>query len=73
MDSEIDYTTQKVTVVLDKPADWIPWIFLRQDTAQQAEVWQYCDPDVEKDKIPALQEPTKPTTTKVLQGATVVS
>ena len=63
----------KVNVILDKPSDWIPWFFVVQDSATNNKVWEYIDPSTEKDKLPKLEPPNRPTPASVLPTATSIS
>jgi hypothetical protein len=49
-----------VTVVLDRADDWHKWLFIRKDTAQKHELWQYVDPATKAADLPTLMAPTEP-------------
>jgi hypothetical protein len=45
----------RVTVVLDRADNWHKWLFIREDTAQKNELWQYVDPTTKAaDFLPLL-------------------
>lgn len=46
--SDYQGVVTKETVILDKPSDWIKWLFLRKDTANKNDIWKYCNPDLEQ-------------------------
>jgi hypothetical protein len=48
-------TIQKISVILDGPADWDEWIEIVKTLALAGKVWDYVDPS--KDEVPALEEP----------------
>ena len=52
-------TPQKVSVILNNPADWDEWIEIIKTQALAGKVWQHLDPS--EDTVPALEEPVAPT------------
>ncbi|PZD26114.1 hypothetical protein A1F97_10938, partial [Pyrenophora tritici-repentis] len=63
----------RVTVILDKPADWESWFQLRREKAVVDGIWKYCDISKPKDELPKLIEPTKPLPSMVKAEATAIS
>ncbi|KAI1676939.1 hypothetical protein KJE20_13028 [Pyrenophora tritici-repentis] len=63
----------RVTVILDKPADWESWFQLRREKAVVDGIWKYCDISKPKNELPKLIEPTKPLPSAVMAGATSIS
>ena len=51
----------KTTIILSKSSDWDVWIGLVKSSALDAEIWDYCDPDLDPDAIETLEEPEYPT------------
>ncbi|KAF1980314.1 hypothetical protein BU23DRAFT_548474 [Bimuria novae-zelandiae CBS 107.79] len=39
--TEADSLVTKSTVVLNRPADGTKWLFLRKDSAERNQLWQY--------------------------------
>jgi hypothetical protein len=56
MTTESDPATTRITVVLNKPSDWHNWLFIRQDSAQGTDLWQYVNPSVAVDELPELTD-----------------
>jgi hypothetical protein len=52
-------TSQKISVILNSPADWDEWIEVIMTQALAGKVWEYLDPS--QDEVPTLQEPALPT------------
>ncbi|KAF2688977.1 hypothetical protein K458DRAFT_465626 [Lentithecium fluviatile CBS 122367] len=69
MATESDPATTRITVVLDKPSDWHNWLFIRQDSAQRSDLWQYVNPDIAADELSELKEPVEPKLTDYKEGA----
>ena len=63
----------KMTVILDKPADWEPWFQLRREKAVVDDVWKYCDISKPKSELPKLIEPTKPHVSEIKADATQIN
>jgi len=63
----------KVTVILDQPNDWEPWYQIIRDKALVKKVWMYYDISKEKEGLPRLEEPTKPTAASINPTATTIS
>ena len=55
-----DPAVTRVTVVLDRADDWHKWLFIRKDTAQKHELWQYVDPATKAADLPTLLAPIEP-------------
>src|SRR5579862_240664 len=70
MATDSDLTVTKVTVVLNTPADWYNWLFLRKDTCRHHKLWQYVDPDTPKEDLPELIPPVEPNYTSYNADAT---
>ena len=62
---------QKISVILNSPADWDEWIEVIKTQALAGKIWQYLDPS--KDAVPALDEPVAPTPDKVNPQKTTVA
>ncbi|KAF2820789.1 hypothetical protein CC86DRAFT_304141, partial [Ophiobolus disseminans] len=60
MTTESDPAVTRVTVVLDRADDWHKWLFIRKDTAQKNELWQYVDPATKAAVLPTLTAPIEP-------------
>jgi len=58
MDTEVAIT--KATVILEKPSEWKTWLFLRRSTADQNDLWEYCDSDLPDNQIRTLKVPIEP-------------
>lgn len=63
----------KMTVILDKPADWEPWFQLRREKAVVDDIWKYCDISKPKHELPKLVEPNKPHVSQVKANATQIN
>ena len=57
MTTESDPAVTQVTVVLNRADDWHKWLFIRKDTAQKNELWQYVDPATKAADLPTLLAP----------------
>lgn len=68
-----DTGVTRVTVILDKPADWEPWFQLRREKALIDGIWKYHDISKPKDELPKLEEPVRPLPSDVRAGATAIS
>jgi hypothetical protein len=64
-------TPQKISVILNSPADWDEWIEVIKTQALAGKVWQHLDPS--EDTVPALVEPVAPTPAQVNPQETTVS
>ena len=64
-------TPQKVSVILNNPADWDEWIEIIKTQALAGKVWQHLDPS--EDTVPALEEPVAPTPAQVNEAKTTVT
>jgi hypothetical protein len=60
MTTELDPAVTRVTVVLDRADKWHNWLFIRKDTAQKNELWQYVDPAMKAADLPTLLAPIEP-------------
>jgi hypothetical protein len=63
-------TSQKISVILNSPADWDEWIEIIKTQALAGKVWQHLDPF--EDNVPALEEPVVPTPAQVNPVKTTV-
>ena len=68
MDS--DPAVTRATIILDKPTDWLNWLFIRKDSCRRHELWQYVNPETPEDQIPSLKEPREPLVTEYSETAT---
>ena len=68
MTTESDPAVIRVTIVLDKPSDWLSWLFIRKDTRRRHEFWEYVNPDTSKDQLPKLTAPVEPTLSQFKEG-----
>jgi hypothetical protein len=48
-------------VILTTPSDWRQWIQMIKSAAIQADIWEYVNPDTEKNDLPICEEPEEPT------------
>lgn len=55
--TELDGLVTRTTVILEKPADWEEWIFLRKDSAKRNQLWSMVDPDLNEAALEKLEEP----------------
>ena len=62
---------QKISVILNNPADWDKWIKIIKTQALVGKVWQYLDPS--EDTVPALEEPVVPMPVQVNPAKTTVT
>ncbi|KAF2023764.1 hypothetical protein EK21DRAFT_118454 [Setomelanomma holmii] len=53
--AEADSLVIKATVVLNKPSDWTKWLFLRKDSAERNQLWQYVDPSLSDDQVRKIE------------------
>jgi hypothetical protein len=60
MTTKSDPAVTRVTVVLEQADDWHKWLFIRKDTAQKNELWQYVDPATKAADLPTLLAPIEP-------------
>lgn len=73
MTTESDPAVTRVTVVLDRADDWHKWLFIRKDTAQKHELWQYVDPATKAADLPTLTAPMEPRLTDHNNDATSIA
>ena len=73
MTTESDPAVTRVTVVLDRADDWHKWLFIRKDTAQKNELWQYVDPATKAADLPTLMAPPEPQLTDYHEDATSIA
>jgi hypothetical protein len=59
-----------VTVVLDRADDWHNWLFMRKDSAQENELWQFVDPAKKTADLPKLLAPIEPQFSDLNEDAT---
>jgi hypothetical protein len=55
--TELDGLITRTTVILEKPADWEEWIFLRKDSANRHHLWSMVNPDLDETALEKLEEP----------------
>ncbi|KAF1972799.1 hypothetical protein BU23DRAFT_466927, partial [Bimuria novae-zelandiae CBS 107.79] len=55
--TELDGLVTRTTVILEKPADWEEWIFLRKDSANRNHLWPMVNPDLDEEALEQLEEP----------------
>jgi hypothetical protein len=60
MATESGPAVTRVTIILDKPEDWFTWLFILRDVANCHGLLQYINPDVAKEDLPELTEPSEP-------------
>jgi hypothetical protein len=53
--SSLELAIQKISVIMDGPADWDGWIEIVKTLVLASKVWDYVD--LSEDEIPALEEP----------------
>jgi hypothetical protein len=60
-------------IILDKPSDWRPWLFVVKGLANTDKVWKYIDPDLstepELSKLPELLSLTEVNASKATLNA----
>jgi hypothetical protein len=56
MTTEGDLLITKTTVILEKPADWQRWLFLRKDSAERHDLWQYIDPSLKTEQVKKVEQ-----------------
>jgi putative SOS response-associated peptidase YedK len=56
MATEGDLLITKATVILEKPADWQRWLFLRKDSAERNDLWQYIDPSLKAEQVKRVEQ-----------------
>jgi hypothetical protein len=64
-------TPQKISVILNSPADWDEWIEIIKTRALSGKLWQHLDPS--EDTVPALEEPVATTPAQVNPAKTTVT
>jgi putative SOS response-associated peptidase YedK len=55
--TELDGLITRTIVILEKPADWEEWMFLRKDSANRHQLWSMVNPDLDE---AALEKPVEP-------------
>ena len=70
MSIDNDPAVTRVTVVLDKPADWHSWLFIRKDTCLQHNLWEFVNPDTPDAEQLTLSPPVKPKPADYKAGCT---
>ncbi|KAF2728668.1 hypothetical protein EJ04DRAFT_503734 [Polyplosphaeria fusca] len=73
MTTESDPVVTQVTVVLDRADDWHKWLFIRKDTAQKNDLWQYVDPATPAADLPTLMAQPEPQLADYHGGATSIA
>ena len=68
-----DAGVTRVTVILDKPADWESWFQLRREKAVVDAIWKYHDISKPQSELPKLEEPVKPLPSDVRAGTTAIA
>jgi hypothetical protein len=48
-------------IILSRPSDWRPWIQMIRTASKQADIWQFVNPETDKDMLPICTEPEEPT------------
>jgi hypothetical protein len=62
-------STSTKAVILDRPKDWQPWLFIVKTMAEGSDVWRYINPEI--DTTPAIPpRPIKPTIQQIKAAAT---
>ena len=56
MATEGDLLITKATVILERPADWQRWLFLRKDSAERNDLWQYVDPSLSEEQVRKIEQ-----------------
>jgi hypothetical protein len=64
-------SVQRINIILDKPSDWLPWLFVIKDLATQSDVWEYIDPS--KTTVSTLTIPERPHPQSVKPDATSIA
>jgi hypothetical protein len=54
--TELDGLITRTTVILEKPADWEEWIFLRKDSADRHHLWLMVNLDLDETALEKLEE-----------------
>jgi hypothetical protein len=55
--TKLDGLITRTTVILEKPADWEEWIFLRKDSADRHQLWSMVNPNLDEAALEKLEEP----------------
>jgi Mg2+ and Co2+ transporter CorA len=67
MSTSTSSTTKQV--ILDRPKDWQPWLFIVKTMAEGSDVWRYINPEI--DTPPVIPpRPIKPTIQQIKAAAT---
>ena len=53
-------TTTSNKVILAGPKDWRPWIEVIKTACLEHDIWEYINPETEKEKLPVLSPPIEP-------------
>ncbi|KAF2023385.1 hypothetical protein EK21DRAFT_81065, partial [Setomelanomma holmii] len=56
MATEGDLLITKATVILERPSDWQRWLFLRKDSAERNDLWQYVDPSLNAEQVRRIEQ-----------------
>jgi len=56
MATEGDLLITKATVILERPGDWQRWLFLRKDSAERNDLWQYLDPSLKAEQVKRIEQ-----------------
>lgn len=46
----------KATAILERPGDWQRWLFLRKDSAERNDLWQYVDPSLKAEHVRRIEQ-----------------
>src|SRR4051812_33326379 len=69
--STVSTTPTRSTVILEKPSDWDEWIFIVEQKAKSANIWNLVNPDLATEPAQP-REPSEPTPATVKPGATSI-
>jgi hypothetical protein len=56
MATEGDFLITKATVILKRPGDWQRWLFLRKDSAERNDLWQYLNPSLKAEQVKRIEQ-----------------
>jgi hypothetical protein len=56
MATEGDLLITKITVILERPGNWQRWLFLRRDSAERNDLWQYLDPLLKAEQVKRIEQ-----------------
>ncbi|OSS51907.1 hypothetical protein B5807_03440 [Epicoccum nigrum] len=68
-----DAGVTRLTIILDKPADWESWFQLQREKAVVDAVWKYHNILKPQSKLPKLEEPVKPLPSDIRARATAIA